>query len=126
MTKSNEKKKNQLGSDAGTLAHQLKKDILFHYIKKADENICYQCGLKICNVSELSIEHKIPWLDSLNPKKLFFDLDNIAFSHLSCNVGARRKTFKHPSVVAYNKGCRCDECKLANTENRRNFRAKNK
>lgn len=44
-------------------------------------------------MDELSIEHKTPWLDSEDPKALFFDLNNIAFSHLSCNVSAA----KHPN-----------------------------
>lgn len=43
------------------------------------------------------IEHKIPWLDSDKPKELFFDLENIGFSHLSCNIKARRqRSVKHP------------------------------
>ena len=42
--------------------------------------------------ARLSIEHKIPWLDSDNPKELFFNLEkNIAFSHLSCNISAARQ-----------------------------------
>ena len=53
-------------------------------------NKCYQCGNTIDKVEELSIEHKTPWLDSDTPKELFFNLENIAFSHLSCNCRARR------------------------------------
>jgi len=41
-----------------------------------------------------SIEHVIPWLDSEDPVKLFFDLDNISFSHLKCNVEDARKVNK--------------------------------
>ena len=38
-----------------------------------------------------SIEHKTPWLDSGDPIGLYFDLDNISFSHLSCNCRASRR-----------------------------------
>lgn len=112
-----DKKIKQLGIDPATAASRLKKEILFHYIKKAGENYCHQCGVEIINSLELSIEHKIPWLDSDDPNKLFFDLDNIAFSHLSCNISAARKPMKgivtseHGTISRYSIGCRCDICK---------------
>ncbi|KKL25623.1 hypothetical protein LCGC14_2403400, partial [marine sediment metagenome] len=37
----------------------------------------------IDNIDDFTIEHKIPWLD--NDSDLFWDLDNIAFSHNRCN-----------------------------------------
>jgi len=75
---------------------------------------------------ELSIEHITPYLDSDDPKKLFFDLNNIAFSHLKCNSGAARQTkkTKHPSWHSYKKVCRCNECKKINAD--RVFRYRNK
>lgn len=80
---------------------------------------------KINTVEELSIEHKTPWLNSNNPKELYFDLNNIAFSHLSCNIGARRnKETKHPSVYAYLKGCRCLECTKLNSDKQKKRREK--
>ena len=39
----------------------------------------------------------MPWLDSINPKESFFDINNIAFSHLSCNVGAGGNRGSHNS-----------------------------
>jgi len=47
--------------------------------------------MPIDSVEELSIEHKIPWLN--NSSELFWDLDNIAFSHLICNTRAADKTW---------------------------------
>ena len=79
--------------------------------------VLYFVNGSIKTVEGLSIEHKTPWLDRENAKELFWDLDNIAFSHLSCNSGARKQTVKmeHPSTGAYDKGCRCNECtKLKN------------
>jgi hypothetical protein len=84
------KKRAQLGMDAGTASHQLKKSILFHFIQILKKDICHQCGNPIESVNDLSVEHIIPWLDSDDPKGLFFDLNNIAFSHPSCNYSARR------------------------------------
>lgn len=97
----------------GTASNRLRKSILFSLLKKYNENYCFQCASEIETEEELSIEHKIPYLDSSNPVELFFDLDNISFSHLNCNVGAARQTkvLKHPSVESYKRGCRCGECK---------------
>lgn len=84
------KKNNQLGMNFGTASNRLRKIIMFELIKRLNLDTCYQCGCKIDNANEFSVEHKIPWLDSENASGLFFDLDNIAFSHLKCNSGAKR------------------------------------
>ena len=91
-----EKKNAQLGMNNSTAAHRLRKDIMFKLLAKLEENICYQCKKSIESANDLSVEHKIPWLDSEDPVKLFFDLDNIAFSHLSCNTAARRISTTSP------------------------------
>ena len=89
-----DKKKEQLGMNPGTAAHRLRKNLLFEYVRKCGENVCYQCGKKIENIDNFSIEHKIPWLDSKDPIGLFFDVNNIAFSHLACNSGSARRPNK--------------------------------
>ena len=61
---------------------------------------CFHCNKNIRNIENFSIEHKIPWLYSSDPRKLFFDLKNIGFSHLSCNIGARRLG-KLPNKTGY-------------------------
>lgn len=107
-----DKKKEQLGINPSTAQHKLRKLILFSFVKRLGLDECYQCKCKIENVEELSIEHKVPWLDSKNPLELFFDLDNIAFSHLSCNVGAGRKV-NLTKVVDGKQKCRvCEENKF--------------
>lgn len=118
---SNKRKNEQLKMNAGTAAHRLKKELLFKYVKKAGDNFCYQCGVKIEFVDELSVEHKTPWLNSNDPIELFFNLENIAFSHLECNIGAARRynkldgfedsRGKHGIIARYRRGCRCEPCR---------------
>ena len=99
MNNSLKKKQEQLGMPLGTASAKLRKNILFNLLKETGKNICYQCGKLIDNEDELSIEHKIPYLDSEDPKKLFFSLDNIAFSHLKCNIGAARHPITKMKVI---------------------------
>lgn len=73
----------QLGMPFGTAAHRLRKMIMFRMMQKCAEDTCHNCGDKIETVDELSIEHIEPWL-GVNPD-LFWDLDNITWSHLRCN-----------------------------------------
>lgn len=62
-----------------------------------------------------SIEHKEAWLDSEDPVGMYFDLDNISFSHHSCNVRAARRTnvgtSKCGSKYKFQSGCKCEVCK---------------
>lgn len=109
------KKKGQLGMDPGTASAILKKMLMFQMAKELERNYCYQCGAEIETVSEFSVEHKIPWLDSDAPQELFFDLNNIAFSHLNCNIRAARQTRGQNcgTVAGYKRGCRCKDCSQA-------------
>lgn len=84
------KKAKQLGMNPATASNRLKKMLLFSFAQKLDMSVCHQCGEKIENIDNFSVEHKKAWLDTDDPKLLYFDLDNIAFSHLRCNVSARR------------------------------------
>lgn len=111
--RSNQKKNDQLGMPFGTANNRLRKAILLNLLKKLNENICFQCGKTINDVDQLSIEHKVAWLD--NDPALFWDLDNIAFSHLSCNISAADRSFsvgnvrtwsrKHDQHTAYCPAC---------------------
>lgn len=112
-SKQNQKKADQLDMPYGTAYARLRKQVMFNLIQLCNLDICFQCGTSIDSLDDMSIEHKVPWLDSKSPRDLFFDLNNIAFSHLKCNVGAARKTIlRHPcpSHAAYKKGCRCENC----------------
>tara|TARA_R110002110_G_scaffold69614_1_gene187509 strand:+ start:187 stop:573 length:387 start_codon:yes stop_codon:yes gene_type:complete len=115
-----EKKKKQLGMDPGTASHRLRKSILFSFAQKLGYCWCYQCATEIKDIDKFTIEHKEPWLDSDKPSETFFNLDNIAFSHDTCNYAAARyrKAKPCPSVNSYRMGCRCGGCKKAKSEYR--------
>lgn len=94
MKKSNSfnKKKIQLGMDPSTACHKLRMDILFNFVKISGKK-CYRCNKELTR-DTFSIDHIINWLNSEDPKGLFFNLDNITFSHKSCNYGAARRSNK--------------------------------
>ena len=77
---------------------RLKKQILFMLVQKCNMDTCYRCGKKIERVEDFSIDHKESWLN-VDPV-LFWDLDNIAFSHLRCNTVAGLKRGR--GAVPYN------------------------
>ena len=87
MSKS--KKTLQLGMNPSTASGRLVKDLLFNFIELSG-NICYRCG-KPMTRDTFSIEHKKAWLDSDDPVKLYFDIENITYSHISCNSSAARR-----------------------------------
>lgn len=91
MDSNNKKKLDKLGIPFGTANAKLKKSLLFYMAILLKMDTCFHCGKIIQELEEFSIEHKIPWLNSDDPKKNFYDLDNIAFSHLKCNVEAGTK-----------------------------------
>ena len=80
---SNESKAAFLGMSHGTAANRLRKQVLFKYVRMAGDHFCFKCGKEIESVDDLSIEHKEPWEG--RSVEAFWDLDNIAFSHLTCN-----------------------------------------
>lgn len=84
------KKSQQLGMSFSTANYRLQRQILFSLTQELGRDVCFQCAKKILTVEEFSVEHKKPWLDV--SVELFWDLENIAFSHLRCNSKARRVT----------------------------------
>lgn len=89
--KMSQKKSDQLGMTYGKANNILRKSILFHLAGRCGMTQCFQCGKEIEHVDDFSIEHKETWLDSVDPVGLYFDLDNIAFSHADCNYRAARR-----------------------------------
>lgn len=109
-----EKKKLQLGIHPSTASGRLIKDLLYQYVSR-DGTKCHQCGEPMSRET-FSVEHKIPWLDSEDPAAMFYDLSNITYSHLSCNIAAirrKRSTAGCGTKAKYSGGCRCTDCKNA-------------
>jgi len=73
-----------LGMSHGAAASRLRKMVLFRQLTKYGDNVCVRCEKKIEDINELSIEHIKPWEG--RSAELFWDLDNIAFSHMKCNM----------------------------------------
>lgn len=67
----------------GTATGRLRKMVLLHLLQKLGEDYCFRCKEKIETIKELTIEHKDPW-EGVSVE-LFWDLENIAFSHSKCN-----------------------------------------
>ena len=85
---SNAEKSRALGMNASTAQNRLRKMIMWRLVQQTGQDFCFRCDKQIARIEDLSIEHKEPWQFAADPKASFFDLDNIAFSHLSCNSKA--------------------------------------
>ena len=84
---------------------------MFSLVQKLELQYCYRCNERIENYKVLSIDHIKSWLHVSTD--LFWDIDNIAFSHLSCNsaTSSAATRIKHPSSSSYSAGCRCNACR---------------
>lgn len=79
------------GMPRGTANSKLRKKLLFELLRTIGANKCRRCGLDIVLSEDLAIEHLTDWKDD---QDLFWMLENIAFSHLSCSSGAARQEGK--------------------------------
>lgn len=127
-------KANLLGMPFGTANGRLRKNLIFYLAGKLDMLSCYRCQQTIEAIEDFSIEHTKSWQFAENPIEAFFDVENIAFSHLICNTqaskaGSYRKEKCHKghiySSLVKTKGCkdgvgqRCKECHAAHQQNYR-------
>lgn len=94
LPNSNLKKVELLGMAHGTANGRLRKTIMFMLAQRCGMDTCYRCADKIETCEELSIEHKDEWERAADPVLAFFNLENIAFSHLACNIRAAGKPTK--------------------------------
>ncbi len=91
----NRKSKSEvLGEPHGAASARLRKALLFAMAAALGRLACYRCGRQIESIEEFSIDHAEPWQAADDPKAAFFDLENVAFSHLACNSGAARRPNK--------------------------------
>ncbi len=117
---SSQSKAEFLGMPYGTAANRLRKMLMFKFAQELGYDYCFACGKKINEIEDLSIEHKKPWFNRDNGIELFWDIDNIAFSHLKCNIPDRTNfltaaALKSKSLRKENKGpigtSWCNSCK---------------
>jgi AP2 domain. len=80
-----EKRSEILGESIDGAWYKLRKMILFNQAKESGKDICCRCHKKIENIDEFSIDHIESWEKSYDPKKSFYDMNNIAYSHERCN-----------------------------------------
>ncbi len=89
----NARKEEQLGMPFGTACNRLRKRVMFTLLVRLGENVCFRCGNPILTADEMSIEHKQHWMSVA--VTLFWDLNNIGFSHRTCNTAAKRILGNH-------------------------------
>lgn len=98
-----------LGENFSSANYRLQRRIMFNLIQQLKQDICFRCERRIESYEDFSIDHKEFWL-GINIK-LFWDLDNIAFSHFNCNAKVNRQSIipRIRKVVAGK--IKCSHCK---------------
>jgi len=84
-----------LGVPYGQAVGRLRKMIMFQLAQEAGRDTCVRCGQKIESIDDFSIDHKIAWESAPDSNVTYFDLGNIAFAHLGCNIGAEQRAHNH-------------------------------
>jgi hypothetical protein len=70
-----------LGMPYGTAEKHLRKSMLHALAQQCGKDICRWCQTKIESHSDLAVVHLHDWADDA---ALYWDLNNVAFSHVSC------------------------------------------
>lgn len=105
MSSSSQKKNQQLGMNHSTANGRLNRDLLWNFVKSTGADLCCKCSKPMCR-DTFSVEHVIPWLDSEDPVGLFFDISNIKYSHIRCNISDARRVKKYETPDDRNKAKR--------------------
>ena len=74
-----------MGKSYQSCVSKLNRQILFSLVQELHKDICHKCNTKIEDIKDFSIEHIIPWQVNKSAE-LFWDIKNISFSHLKCNI----------------------------------------
>ena len=115
--------KDIFGISASTLRMRSLRRLMFYLVTATDMNKCSRgdCSnkSKIITMDNFSVEHARPWRG--NPPGLYYDTDNIVFSHRACNRSdqdplARLYCYSCQSMVSsedFNeKSIRCYSCSI--------------
>jgi hypothetical protein len=84
MSDPNHRRSELLGMPFGTACNKLRRMVMFDILQRHEENVCFKCGRIIVKFEDLTLEHKEAWQGG--GPTLFWDLNNIAFSHRQCNM----------------------------------------
>ncbi len=80
-----------LNMEFGKANHRLFRKIMFEWCVQLGLNECTKCHKTINKIEEWTVEHIRPWHSAnvdADKKALYFDLNNIGYSHLHCNCGS--------------------------------------
>jgi hypothetical protein len=80
------KKTEQLGMPFPTACARLRRIVLFQLLRELRRTACFRCGDEM-SVADFSLDHKVDCMHQ--DPELFWDVTNIAFSHVRCNVPGR-------------------------------------
>ena len=90
-----QRKAEQLGMAHGTAMGRLRVALMLDLLRQLQCDTCFRCQERLDSPGQLSIEHRITWLD--RDPQLFWDLSNIAFSHRRCNSRAASRVVQGQS-----------------------------
>ena len=79
-------KSEQLGMPFPTACARLRRIVMFQLLRELRRTVCFRCGGEM-SVADFSLDHKLDWMDQ--DPELFWDVTNIAFSHVRRNVPGR-------------------------------------
>lgn len=92
-----------LGMSMSAAERKLRKSIIFDLAQQLHKNVCLECGQPIDDPDALAIKHVEDWEES--PSR-FFELTNVAFSHISCGAGeygrGQRESAMRVAVIVEN------------------------
>jgi hypothetical protein len=77
--------KEKLGVSHGKAQGILFKSLLYSFVVETKKDRCIRCGKLIEKREDLSIDHIEPWIHSDNPKKKYYSVGNVGYSHKKCN-----------------------------------------
>lgn len=92
-----------LGENTATATHRLKMDILYELAKELELVRCPKCSKNIDSARDISVDHIKPWRNV--SAELFWDLDNIMFTHKWCNKVDRPRRRECPEGTRW-----CHKC----------------
>ena len=95
-----DKDQKQLGMNIAVAQRKLVRMLLFRELVLTERNICFRCKQEIETLKELSLDHIQPWRSQANPVESFFSVDNVAYSHVSCNKKVPKRHRNVDSDVA--------------------------